>query len=132
MTEPREYLDAIHLALLTSPIVENYMLVRQRASSDDGYLRVRCALANGDFLEAYEYFIVSETGVQTTDYRHQWMNGERTKLHKRWDDKPHYPHLPNFPHHCHDGDESNVVPGEALSIVEVLQRIQAEIEADAR
>lgn len=131
MTEPQHYLDAIHFALLTSPVVENYVMVRQRATPDDGYLRLRCELANGDFLEAYEYFTLSGAGVQTTGYRHQWMNGERTMLRKRWDDKPHYPHLPNFPHHCHDGDETNVIPGEPLSIIAVLQRIQAEIEANA-
>lgn len=45
-----EYLAAIHVALVESSIVANYTVVRQRATSQRGYLRVRIRLSNGDFL----------------------------------------------------------------------------------
>ena len=127
---PDEYLAAIHLALVASPIVVRYRVVRQRVTSQRGHLRVRIDLSNGDFLEAAEFFGLWPDGVHVLDYRHQWMNGERTVLRKRWDSTPHYPDLANAPHHVHNGSEDRVLPGEPMSIRAVLAQIEQEISAD--
>lgn len=121
-----EYLAAIHLALVESPIVTSYTVVRQRVTSQSGHLCVRINLTNGDFLEAAEFFRLTPDGIQVADYRHQWMDGERTVLRKRWDSTPHHPDLENAPHHCHDGDENAVVPGQPMSIQDVLAVITRE------
>jgi len=123
----QEYLAAIHLALVESPIVADYAIVRQRVASASGYLRVRIRLVNGDFLEAAEFFELTPGGIQVSDYRHQWMDGERAVLRKRWDSAPHHPELENAPHHCHDGSEDRVVPGRPMGIEEVLAAIAGEI-----
>lgn len=122
-----EYLAAIHLALVESPIVANYSVVRQRITSQSGHLRVRVDLINGDFLEAAEFFRLSSAGIETVDYRHQWMDSTRTVLRKRWDSTPHYPHLENAPHHYHDGNEEVILPGQIMSIQGVLTAISREI-----
>jgi len=70
-----EYLAAIHLALMESPIVASYVVVRQRVTSQSGHLRVRIDLINGDFLEAAEFFRLTPDGIKVADYRHQWMRG---------------------------------------------------------
>jgi hypothetical protein len=127
---PDEYLAAIHLALVESSIIVRYRVVRQRVTSQRGHLRVRADLSNGDFLEAAEFFGLSPGGVQVLDYRHQWMNGERTVLRKRWDSTPHYPALEKAPHHVHDGSEDSVLPGESMSIQAVLAQIEREISVD--
>ena len=127
---PDEYLAAIHLDLVESPIVVRYRVVRQRVTSQRGHLRVRIDLSNGDFLEAAEFFGLTPEGIQVLDYRHQWMNGERTVMRKRWDSTPHYPSLDNAPHHVHDGSEDRVLPGEPMSIQAVLVQIEREISAD--
>ena len=127
---PDEYLAAIHLALVESAIIVRYRVVRQRVTSQRGHLRVRIDLSNGDFLEAAEFFGLTPDGVQVLDYRHQWMNGERTVLRKRWDSTPHYPDLENAPHHVHDGIENAVLPGESMSILAVLAQIEREISID--
>ena len=67
---PDEYLAAIHLNLVTSPIVVRYWVVRQRVTSQRGHLRVRIDLSNGDFLEAaHENFSANEncSGNETSD-----------------------------------------------------------------
>src|SRR5574341_149856 len=115
-----EYLAAIHLALVESPIVVRYEVVRQRVTSQSGHVRVRIELVNSDFLEAAEFFRLTPNGIEVVDYRHQWMNGERTVLRKRWDSTPHHPHLENAPHHCHDGSEEAVVSGLPMSLQDVL------------
>jgi hypothetical protein len=124
-----EYLAAIHLALAESPIVASYAVVRQRVTSQSGHLRVRIDLTNGDFLEAAEFFRLTPDGIEVADYRHQWMDGERTILRKRWDSTPHHPNLENAPYHCHDGSEETVVPGQPMSIQDVLAVISREIQA---
>ena len=113
-----EYLAAIHLALVESPVIASYVVVRQRVISQSGHLRVRIDLINGDYLEAAEFFRLTPDGIKVADYRHQWMNGERAILHKRWD---------SAPHHCHEGSEEAVVPGRPMSIQDVLAIIAGEI-----
>jgi len=122
-----EYLAAIHIALVESHIVADYTVVRQRVTSQTGYLRVRVKLSNDDFLEAAEAFRLRTTGVEVVDYRHQWMSGDRATLRKRWDSSPHHPEMDNFPHHCHDGSEDRVIPSEPLSIQDVLRIIAQEV-----
>jgi hypothetical protein len=124
-----EYVAATHLALVESPIVVRYEIVRQRVTSQSGYLRVRIDLSNGDFLEAAEFFRLTPDGIQVADYRHQWMDSSRTRLHRRWDNAPHHPELENAPHHCHT-DESTVVSGQPLSIQDVLLVIAREMQQD--
>jgi hypothetical protein len=91
-----EYLADIHLTLVESALVRNYTIFRQRLTSQSGYIRVRIDLVNGDFLEATEYFRLTTDDIQIVDYRHQWMDENRTKLINRWDSTPHHPELENF------------------------------------
>lgn len=123
-----EYVRAIHFALAESPYIVSYDVVRERVASQEGLFHARIVLSNGDYLETSEFFISGPHGIETVKYRHQWMDSERKQLRKRWDNKQHFPNLPNFPYHCHDGSVARVVPSEPLSIIALLQRIQAEIE----
>jgi len=122
-----EYLAAIHLALVESPAVTDYGVVRQRVTSQSGHLRVRINLINGDFLEAAEFFRLTPDGIEVVDYRYQWMDGKRATLRKRWDSTPHHPDLENAPFHCHDGDEETVTPSELMGIQDVLTLISRNI-----
>ena len=127
MNDPVGYLAEIELVLLASPIVAEYAVVRSWADTDDGYLRVRVRLTNGDFLEATEYFVLQGDQTITMDYRHQWMDESRETLHRRWDNTRDHPELVGFPHHVHIADEKNVAPGQPLSISEVLKVIEVAI-----
>jgi Family of unknown function (DUF6516) len=63
----------------------------------------------------------------TESYRHQSMDEKQQVLKKRWDNAEHFPNLPNFPHHVHVGDESNVEPGTSLSILELIEIVETEL-----
>lgn len=123
MSDIAAYLEAIKLKLVTSRVVADYQLVKERITATDGYLRIRATLHNGDFLEAAEYFERAPGGVRTVDYRYQWMDSMKTELRRRWDSTPDHPELPNFPYHVHQGSEENVIPSRALSICQVLDII---------
>ncbi len=118
------YLAEIELALVNSPVVAEYRVIRSWANTDDGYIRIRATLTNGDFLEAAEYFILDNVRIITTDYRHQWMASDKKVLLRRWDSTPDHPKLENFPHHIHVGNETTIVPGHSMSLIELLSFLE--------
>lgn len=127
---PSEYLTEIRTRLVTSNLAAAFEMVEEWIQPDRGYIRIRMQLANGDFLETAEYFVVSHEMCVTERYRYQWMNGEQTQLHRRWDNVEHYPNLPGFPHHVHFGD-GRVEPGARLSTLDLLDRLTDEISRAA-
>ena len=122
------HLTETRARLTTSPVVQAFSVMEERVGLDYGYLRVRVELVNSDFLELAEYFVVHNDAVKVKRYRYQWMDRTQQILRKRWDNAHHYPDLPNFPFHIHDGSEENVVPGVAFSIVDLLALLEELLE----
>jgi hypothetical protein len=54
------------------------------------------------------------------------MNPDNALL-LRWDNARHYPGLPGFPHHIHDGVEKKVAPSEPMNLIKVLDFIAARL-----
>lgn len=79
----------------------------------------------GIFLEMAEYFTLDGGEILTQDYRFQWMNEDKTVLRYRWDNTPHFPELPEFPHHVHNGLDGNVMPHYLMNFEKVLEEINA-------
>jgi hypothetical protein len=123
--DPQQYLTEIKTKLVASPAVASIVVVDEYTLSDQGYFRARLRLANHDFLEVAEYFVVEQGQCVTKRYRYQWMDESQRVLRKRWDNVD--PDLPNFPHHVHVGEESQVEPGQSLSIVELPDVIEQEL-----
>ena len=79
-------------------------------------------------LEMTEYIhAIEEDDAQVKRYSYHWMDSSN-QLRVRWDNVRHYPNLPGFPHHLHDGDEENVRPGEPMNLFKVLDLIAAQLE----
>lgn len=123
------YLDLIRLKLSTSDIVREVIVVRERATENQGFFRARIRLQNDDFLEVAEYFSIENDRVLTLEYRFQWMDPTVQQLRKRWDNAAHYQHLPNFPHHVHIASESTVEPGSALNLIALIDLLEQELDA---
>lgn len=126
MKEPTEYLEATKLKIVASPIISHYEIIKERATSTDGYIRIRMTLVNEDYLEVSEYFERTPSGIKTVDYRYQWMDASKN-LRCRWDNAPHHPELDNSPHHIHQNSEHNVISGKILSISLVLDIIEVSL-----
>lgn len=125
----QESLDALYVALLSHPVIRTTELVRQDVNRLDGYLRVRCTLQNGDFLECAIHVSLLDGAAVIDDYRCQWMEPERVRLKRRWDNAPHFPQLLNFPHHCHLGAEDRVESATEFDLTAILNLIADEISA---
>ena len=127
MTDVRSHLVETYARLSTSPIVKTVAVLEERLGYDYGYLRARLALINDDFLEVAEYFIIKGDTVCVRRYRYQWMDSAQGVLRKRWDNSRHFPELPNFPYHIHVGNETLPVPGQVLSIIELIASVEQEL-----
>src|SRR5262245_13468052 len=89
--------------------------------------RYRIILADGGLVEMTERVLEVRGTLAVTKYRHHWQDSQG-RLLKRWDNAPHHPTVDTFPHHLHDGAEDQVVRQPAITGIEVLQRILAELE----
>ena len=117
------YLEATKERFVTDPIVTRFDVIRERSTLVDGYLRARLALADGSQLEFSEYMQRSPTGViAVITYSYHWADAHN-RLIKRWDNTPHFPNLPGFPDHIHDGATGQVTTGQPMSIFVVLDEI---------
>jgi len=129
MKTVRDCLEDIKAKIVMSGVVKSVTIVAERALADRGYFRARLCLANDDFPEVSEYFVVEPDGCSTMEYRHQWMDHSKQRLIKRWDNAEHFPDLTSFPHHIHVGSETNVIPGTVMGITELIDLLEAELAA---
>ena len=121
MSQVGDYFDRLFLTALASPQVKRVEKVRQEedATGQMGFIRYRLTLSNDDLLELTERLEVQVRASVVTKYRHHWQ--DRTgRLIKRWDNAPHHPHVPSFPHHLHDGAEDNVVEHPPIDALQIL------------
>lgn len=123
MSTPSAYVEEINQLLVDNPYVVTFRFVLERATEDSCYVRVRTTLIDDSSFHFSEYSEVDNEGnLQVIAYGYQWMDAD-TNLLRRWDNAKHYPKLPGYPHHLHDGDEKNVVPGEPMNLFKVLDLI---------
>jgi hypothetical protein len=117
------YLEAMKERFVTDPLVTQFQVIRERSTLMDGYLRARLALADGSQLEFSEYMQRSSDGtIVVITYSYHWADANQ-ELIVRWDNTPHFPDLPGFPDHIHDGATGQVTPGQPMSIFTVLDEI---------
>lgn len=95
-----EYFDALEARLLQSSAIVSYQILRKEVAPSDGKIRVKAFLHEGGELECFEYVLMVRDKVQLVKYSYHWQNADGT-LKQRWDNAPHYPHLPNSPRHIH-------------------------------
>lgn len=120
----QDYITRVKTKLNRSSVVCTIVIVDERTLLNRGYFRARLTLKNGDFLEIAESFTIIEGRFITLSYRYQWMDETKEKLRKRWDNVEHFPNLPNFPHHVHITEESNVEPSQSRNILELIDLIE--------
>jgi hypothetical protein len=126
--EARNYLNELKTRLATSTAIAVIEGVTELEIGDRGYFRGRLSLSNGDFREVSEYFIIRGGKPETVEYRYQWMDNSKQRLIRRWDNARHFSELPNFAHHVHVGHEKQVVPGQAMSILNLIDLIEQQLD----
>ncbi|CAK0775155.1 conserved hypothetical protein [Gammaproteobacteria bacterium] len=95
-----DYLMAVERALTLMPGIYVEYYVEEILTSDRANLRIRLRFANGYLLEINEAIIIKGGKLVTLDYRYHCQDS-RNRLIFRYDNAPHFPDLPSFPHHKH-------------------------------
>lgn len=126
MTTVAEYHRDVKARLIADPLIRRFNIRRERQTRTDGYMRARLVLSNGDLLEFSEYIQQIADRIEVVRYNFHWTDADGILI-RRWDNAPHYPHLPQAPHHIHDGEQNSVRPGTPKQTAQVLDEIAAHL-----
>lgn len=111
------YFTAIEVVVTQLPAyAESY--VEEILTSERANLRIRLRFQNGCLLEINEAIIVEDGALKTLGYRYH-LQSAGNELVFRYDNTPHFPDLPSFPHHKHL--RNAVVAASKPDLLDVLQ-----------
>jgi hypothetical protein len=100
--------------------VSSLHVIRERITPLDGHLRARLTLSDDSQIEFSEYVQRSPEGeIRVVTYSYHWTDVSGNLI-RRWDNTPHHPDLPGFPHHVHVEQEDQVSSSRPVSIFAVL------------
>ena len=94
------YFEDIIQDFSVSHAVSSFRVLRMEVGDEDGYVRIKCKLSNGDILEFAEYVVVWKRKIYVETYTFHWQTADG-KLRKRWDNVPHHKHVDTFPDHLY-------------------------------
>jgi hypothetical protein len=97
------YFDTIRQALILYELIDSFRIIRELSGNNDGFIRIKCSLADGSTLEFAEYVQLKAGSIYLQTYSYHWQSCKGTLL-KRWDNAPHHPEIATFPDHLHKGD----------------------------
>jgi hypothetical protein len=96
------YLNLIEATVTALPAyAESY--VEEVVTSERINLRIRLRFDSGNLLEINEAVTVEADTLAALGYRYHCQNKANVLIF-RYDDTPHFPTLPTFPHHKHTRD----------------------------
>ena len=116
------YLQSLLAAVAASPNVHSSEVALDQRGPQAGLVRGDIYHADGSWLHFRELIdLEAEPARLMYSYHYQRRDAS---LVFRYDDTPHYPDLPNFPHHKHDGREENVIPVTPPDLPVVLAEVE--------
>ncbi|GIK57514.1 MAG: hypothetical protein BroJett015_31770 [Chloroflexota bacterium] len=115
------YLCRLYDTVISRGYIEVEQLVIDSRSTQRGAIRGRAKFYDGSILEFGEVIILRNRQVVKLRYAYHYQNASG-ELVFRYDNAPHYPHIPTHPHHKHVGSE--VKPAQAPDLSEVLHEIE--------
>lgn len=83
---------------MLSAYTESY--VEEILTAERANLRIRLRFENGSLMEINEALVIENGAIKTLGYRYH-LQDSGNELLFRYDNTPHFPSLPSFPHHKH-------------------------------
>ena len=114
----RAYFDQIDQLLEAYPNVYAESYNATILSSERANLKLRLRFYFKYLLSISEALIFVKDQIMVIDYRYHFQDGQNNLIF-RYDNTPHFPDLPSFPHHKHLTDR--VISCELPSIATVIQ-----------
>ena len=123
MTTLHNYLARIEATLYSRQDITVRDLRVEPVSTTVAYIEDRLIFYDGSFLEIEEVLHLSDYRIEKVRYSYHYQKGDR--LIFRYDNAPHHPELPTFPHHKHIDD--HVEPCQEPDLQDVLRKIDARL-----
>ncbi len=117
------YLQTLLDAVAASPIVRSSSVLFDKRTLDAGLIRGELTFADSPCLYFRELVEMQARVIRIMySYHYQREDGP---LIFRYDDTPHFPALPQFPHHKHIGSQTEAIPSQPPDLIAVLREIEA-------
>jgi len=113
-------LPLLETLLRTSSRVKSFVIIDNDPLDEETFLfKIRCELTSGQTLQ-----IRLRAVSGSIRYSYQELSD---KPLRRWDNAPHFPNLPNFPHHHHDLQgtiqQSSLTGDPTVDLLQVLNAL---------
>ena len=70
------YLAGIIQELTVNYIVSSFKVLKRAAGEEDGYIRIKCGLSNGDIMEFAEYIQFNKNKLLIETYSYHWQSAD--------------------------------------------------------
>ncbi len=124
------YLDRLYATIHSrhEVMVEEFELFDNSAvAGRTSELFIRLRFWDGSLLQVEEALVARAFAIVKVRYNYHYQRADSTQVF-RYDNAPHYPDLPGFPQHKHEGDQMLSVPAPDLS--QVLREIDRHLCPD--
>lgn len=119
-----DYFHEIAAIIKAEVSIEGASMTYDKRTPHIGFLRGILYFADGSTLHIREYVSArNDIGRYMYMYVYQYQDRDGVLVF-RYDNSPHFPHLSGFPHHKHDGSESNVIDATPPHLAVVLDEIR--------
>lgn len=118
-----DYFRQVGALVAGASIVHSSSLTYDKRSPYVGFIRGEIYFLDGSCLHVRE-FVNVERDVDHYMYAYHYQHPDGTLVF-RYDNTPHFPGLPTFPHHKHAGSETNVIAAIRPDLQAVLTEIQS-------
>ena len=107
-------------SLSCCPFIDSYEVLEYFNEETTKLIKIKANLNDGSTLYVREFI-----RFDNSKYSYHWQNSYREMM-LRWDNAPHFPSIPTFPHHLHRGDD--VISSYRVFIEEVLHEIEKHLD----
>jgi hypothetical protein len=102
-----DYFQSVETLLAAARIIHSSSVTYDKRSTSLGFLRGTLYFLDGSQLHLRE-FVNVEHGVERYMYAYHYQRANGALVF-RYDNTPHFPTLPTFPHHKHEMSDANVM-----------------------
>ena len=117
-----DYFHEIASIINAEACIEGSSMAYDKRTPHIGFLRGSLYFSDVSVLHFREYVNV-QNAIERYMYVYQYHDRNGVLLF-RYDNSPHFPQLSTFPHHKHDGSESNVINATPPDLGMVLDEIR--------
>lgn len=117
----KSYLQRLYNTILSRGYVEIRVLIVDDQSGRQGTIEGQLQFFDGSLLDFDEALIVRGNRVVKLRYAYHYQEASGNLIF-RYDNAPHYPAIPTYPHHKHVG--ATVEPAQIPDLGDVLREIE--------